>query len=133
MNCARCDKPVPPYRFGRPRKFCSKTCTRRAGKRAKRSSDRAKRRGATIIERIDPIEVFKADRWTCQICFDPLEPGLAGTLEDKAACLDHILALCLGGQHRRENVQTACRSCNIAKARRERAVLAWRRPAESDA
>ena len=53
--------------------------------------------------------VFERDRWRCRSC------GRAGRLE-----CDHVTPLQMGGDpYDPSNLQTLCRTCHIAKTRRE--------------
>ena len=70
--------------------------------------------------------VFQRDGWRCKLC------GLRGKLE-----CDHVVPLHLGGDPwDQENLQTACRTCHIAKTRAENLARqppekrAWRRLVE---
>jgi 5-methylcytosine-specific restriction endonuclease McrA len=50
--------------------------------------------------------VFHRDRYTCQYCGK----------EGRQLTIDHVVPRHQGGQHRWENVVSACRSCNRRKA-----------------
>lgn len=86
---------------------------RRIGK-AKR---RAVERGAKA-ERIDPIAVFRRDKWRCKLCGCKTPASLRGTYEPNAPELDHVQSLADGGEHTWVNVQCACRACNLEKGAR---------------
>jgi len=86
--------------------------------RETRSAAKARRRARTRgahCESINPIDVFVRDGWTCRICGDKTPRSLRGTFDDKAPELDHIIPLAAGGTHTWDNVQCACRACNISK------------------
>ena len=72
------------------------------------------RRTDGAIERIDPLEVFEADGWICQLCTKPVDPTRSHP-DMESASLDHIIALAAGGTHSRVNVQTSHLQCNIVK------------------
>ncbi len=77
---------------------------------------RARKRGCTIVEDFDRLEIFERDGWHCYLCGiqcdkpDPFNP--------RAATVDHVVAFVNGGQHTRGNAATACLSCNTAKSDR---------------
>ncbi|WP_165821717.1 HNH endonuclease [Mycobacterium colombiense] len=66
-------------------------------------------------ERIDPVEVFESDDWTCGVCAGPVDPELKFP-DPMAASLDHIIPLSRGGEHVRSNVQCAHWICNCRKS-----------------
>lgn len=77
--------------------------------------ERAKMRGATVLERIDNEEVYKRFNYKCCNC------GINTPLDYKGLCMpnspemDHVIPLCKGGQHTWDNVQLLCRRCNQNK------------------
>ncbi len=98
--------------------FCSKECSK-AHSRAVRSmsrnhKDRAKRKGVKY-EPVNPLSVFRRDKWKCQLCGRSTPRTKRGTTHDNAPELDHIIPFALGGEHTYANTQTACRKCNWAK------------------
>lgn len=59
----------------------------------------------------DPLrrkEVFERDRWLCQYCGERLNPD--------TATLDHFIPQSRGGDHRKENLRSACLMCNSIKS-----------------
>lgn len=54
-------------------------------------------------------EIFKRDKFTCQICF-----RVGGDLE-----LDHILNVARGGTDADSNLQTVCKPCHQKKTHAE--------------
>jgi 5-methylcytosine-specific restriction endonuclease McrA len=126
--CVACGRPV-----DRERKWhrtCSDACREKAAAQARalfRASDAWKkarraskkkykttRRARTAIaaQAIDPIAVFRRDRWKCHLCGVKTSPDLRGTCEPEAPELDHIVSLAEGGGHTWSNVACACRRCN---------------------
>lgn len=106
----------------RQRLFCSDACCRKspafkAAKRANKAMRRAKERGAEA-ERIDPMEIFERDGWLCQICGTKTPRLLRGTFKRNAPELDHRVPISPShsGKHTRDNVQCACRQCNLEKS-----------------
>lgn len=74
---------------------------------------RARRQGATDVQPIDRLEVFDRDGWRCYLCAVPVLLGDA--YSPRAATVDHVLPLSLGGQHTLDNVRGCCASCNSSK------------------
>lgn len=62
-----------------------------------------------------PIDVFKRDRWRCQLCGKRTPKAEVGTNAMTAPTLDHIVPLSRGGPHTLANTQCACRRCNCRK------------------
>lgn len=60
-------------------------------------------------------EIFARDGWTCGICHEAVDPGLAYP-EPMSASIDHILPLAKGGSHTRANAQCAHWLCNSRKS-----------------
>lgn len=96
-------------------RHCSARCAKR-NERALRSY-RRRTNGDWTPGEVRRYEIFERDGWRCHLCgkrtkrdADPLDP--------RSATLDHIVPLSLGGAHTRENVATACRSCNSRKSNR---------------
>ena len=96
------------------RSFCSDECLRRNTKRKSKVIRRARKKGLGC-EVFDPLDVFKRDAWTCQLCGVKTPKKLRGTCNDKAPELDHIIPLALGGEHSMRNTQCLCRKCNRDK------------------
>jgi 5-methylcytosine-specific restriction endonuclease McrA len=59
-------------------------------------------------------EIFERDGWTCQLCFEPIDPTLRNR-HPRMASLDHIKPISKGGDHTRDNVQASHYSCNARK------------------
>lgn len=66
------------------------------------------------LESFHPTDVFKRDRWRCQLCGCKVTRA-TGEYSPTQATLDHIVPLSRGGSHTTANVQTACRQCNSKK------------------
>lgn len=82
--------------------------------RAYRQTRRARRKHV-FAEHIKPIEVFKRDRWVCQLCKRATPRALLGTASKRKPTVDHIVPLSKGGCHTFQNVQCACAECNGRK------------------
>lgn len=90
-------------------RYCSKRCMRKPLRRARR----AKRAGVgykTLTFRT----VAERDGWTCQLCGDPVDPGLT-VPHPLAPTMDHMIPLARGGEHTGTNVQLAHFLCNSRK------------------
>lgn len=90
-----------------------------ANARASRKATKHKRRMQMIshgYEVFDPIEIHERDMWKCQLCGCKVKQ--LAEYAPHQATLDHIVPLAKGGGHTRLNVQTACHTCNSAKADR---------------
>lgn len=104
--------------------YCSTTCTSRAY--SKRNLDkvranylikRARRIGASEIERILPSDIYERDGGICQLCDYPVNPTVE-VPNPFAVTVDHKIPLSKGGAHTLENVQLAHFYCNSAKSDR---------------
>lgn len=69
------------------------------------------------VERIDPQAIYERDRWTCQLCENPVDPTLTHP-HPASASLDHRVPLAAGGEHIEANVQCAHLRCNMVKGAR---------------
>lgn len=106
-----------------PRKYCSKECVAKmphsiAARRANKAKRAARERGAGRCESINPIAVFMAAGWRCQLCGKPTPQRLRGSYHKRAPEMDHVKPLSKGGTHTLDNVQCLCRECNGWKSDR---------------
>lgn len=97
-------------------------CRRCFGKRRKLLSPsnprvRANRFGVAY-QPISPLKVFERDAWRCQICGCRTPKAQRGKPSPNAPEIDHRIPMSKGGPHTWENVQCACRQCNMAKGNR---------------
>lgn len=104
----------------RRKKYCSVKCYKKsevtqAVRRRSAAAHRGAKRGVHS-ERIDPLVVFEAAGWRCQICSRKTPSSLRGTVNKRAPELDHVVPLSKGGTHTWDNVQCACRECNRWKS-----------------
>jgi HNH endonuclease len=86
--------------------------------KAQGREDAQKRRAriaAVPIEEFTHEEIFDRDGWVCQLCQAAVDPVLEWP-DRMSASLDHVIPLCRGGSHTRDNVQLAHLVCNIRKA-----------------
>lgn len=119
MRCPECDNPLPAYEFGRPNRFCSPRCTRRGHRRTWRKKARARDKGATVLENVDPLRIFERDAWRCVDCLKPTPLSKRGSLDHDEPTIDHAISLGEGGEHTYANVRLLCRECNKRKGKRE--------------
>lgn len=122
VPCRCCGNPVGVSASAR-RRYCSKDCARNApeaiaAKKAHKALRRARMRGAVRCAPINPIAVFVAAGWKCQLCGKPTPQRLRGSYHKRAPELDHIKPLSKGGTHTWDNVQCLCRECNGWKSDR---------------
>lgn len=106
----------------RRQRYCSPKCYNKSEvtqsvRRRSAAAHRVAKRGVHA-ERIDPIAVFEAAGWRCQICSRSTPKRLRGTKDKRAPELDHVRPLSKGGTHTWSNVQCACRECNRWKSNR---------------
>ena len=66
----------------------------------------------TASEKVNDLEIFDRDGWTCQLCHKKVNRKLKHP-HPLSASLDHIIPLSNGGQHSYKNVQLAHLSCNV--------------------
>lgn len=67
-------------------------------------------------EHVNPFDVFRRDGWKCMLCSVPLDSKKRGTFDDDAPEIDHIIPISKGGDHVFDNLQSACRRCNLDKS-----------------
>lgn len=118
-SCVECGACFQPKHGGRTR-YCTKACANRHFRRGRPKSAlaRARRLGVPRDYGITNRKVFMRDGWRCQLCGRTTPRRLMGTLESNAPEVDHIVPFAAGGSHTWDNVQCACRACNIAKGGR---------------
>lgn len=116
-KCKMCGATFQPIYGNKRRAFCSADCVRRHARATKKPRKRARQFGVRY-EPISPLAVFQRDGWRCQICGARTPKRLRGSLSDVAPEVDHRIPLALGGGHTSDNVQCACRKCNLAKGAR---------------
>lgn len=116
-SCNRCNSLYYPTK--KNQRICSDECLeegRLQSRRKAKSLRRARMRGASKSEAVDPFKVFDRDGWRCQICLRKTSKGKRGTVDDRAPELDHIVPLSKGGTHSYNNTQCTCRRCNGLKS-----------------
>ena len=121
-SCVVCGVEVG-YAYGRAKTYCSAACRKKApgnvaAKKAYKSKRKALKRGANGGEAINPVVVFQAAGWKCQLCGKPTPQRLRGTTHKRAPELDHVRPISKGGTHTWGNVQCLCRECNGWKSDR---------------
>lgn len=58
------------------------------------------------------FSVYKRDNWVCQICYDPVDSGLIGTMSIWRPSLDHEVPRAAGGSDDPSNLRIAHFWCN---------------------
>jgi hypothetical protein len=74
---------------------------------------RARKAGA-VIEDFKPGEIYRRDRWICQLCQTPVDKTLQYP-DPRSASLDHRTPLSRNGAHSKNNCQLAHLTCNVKK------------------
>lgn len=75
---------------------------------------------ALTSEVFAPLDVHARDGWTCQLCWQPIDPDVAWP-DSASPSLDHIIPLSKGGSHCMTNVQSAHLGCNSSKGDKDMA------------
>lgn len=73
---------------------------------AKNQRRRALKYGS-LVENVDPIAIYKRENGICQLC--------GNAVIRNETTMDHKIPLSRGGEHSKENLQLAHRSCNSSK------------------
>lgn len=68
-------------------------------------------------ERFTPLEIYRRDRWKCQICFKRVDENLRSP-HPRSASLDHVIPQSQDGYDLKANVRLAHRSCNSSRNNR---------------
>ena len=106
-------------------KCCSKRCATtynnslpasKAARLEAKQRRRARKRNAYVAD-VNRAEIFERDKWTCQLCHDPLDMD-ASVPHPLAPTIDHIIPLAADGTHEPANVQAAHFLCNAQKGDR---------------
>ena len=116
-RCEECGNQFTPEYGNKHRNFCSEFCCHKHVKRIAKSKRRARERGATS-ESVDPLKVFRRDKWVCHLCGKKTVQKLRGLPFPDAPELDHIVTLADGGAHTYANTACSHRKCNHAKGAR---------------
>lgn len=98
---------------GRPQRWCSRPCRRRAVARS-RSTLRRARSGAggyTLLV------IGVRDDWRCHLCRGEVDRALSG-LDWEGPTIDHLIPLSRDGPDTPENVALAHRRCNVRRGAR---------------
>jgi len=75
---------------------------------------RARIRGARVVEKFKPIDIYERDKWRCGLCRKRVRKSLRWP-DPMSASLDHLVPISCGGEHVRANVQLAHLGCNVRK------------------
>lgn len=118
FSCKCCGGSVRSEYGDRLRSFCSKRCSKKYEQMTSKSKRKARLRGASVVESVNPMVVFRRDGWVCGLCGVSTPQWLRGTISQFAPELDHIVPVSRGGEHSYANTRCLCRRCNAAKADR---------------
>lgn len=90
-----------------PGRFCSDRC--------QKASARARRGRFKVPPRIR-LAIYERDRWTCQLCSEPVDPALSSS-DEWGATLDHVecQSWTLIPDHSPNNLRLAHRWCNSVR------------------
>lgn len=69
------------------------------------------------IKTSDRLALYERDRWTCQICGEPVN-RTPWSHDPRDPTLDHIVPRSRGGTHEASNLRTACFLCNALRGDR---------------
>jgi hypothetical protein len=95
---------------------CSPECTetkRRDDKRKHRDKRRAVKRDAFVAP-VSRRAIYERDHYRCHLCRRKVMADKP-VPHPRAAVLDHVIPLAIGGTHEPANVRTACFMCNCLK------------------
>lgn len=112
LVCAECGTG---FATSRKTKLICNRCVQRKYHNHGKPEKRAKRKGVPYVYGIKPERVFDRDRWHCQLCGCKTPQRLRGKNQPRSPEVDHIIPISQGGGHTWDNVQCACRKCNIDK------------------
>ena len=97
------------------RTLCSRHCRVAWGRRGKPRSVKDRINVGAKFATVSREVVMKRDNGLCQLCGERVEP-MASQYDPLFPELDHITALCHGGDHTYDNVWLTHRQCNADKA-----------------
>lgn len=117
VRCKECGNTFKTKYGDKRKQYCSELCMRRALRRIRRTKERARLRGVRV-EAVNPLYIFKRDKYKCRICGVKTPLKYKGTYHNNAPELDHIIPLSLGGEHSKRNTQCLCHQCNKNKSNR---------------
>lgn len=103
-------------------KYCSQRCRYKDNRRASDYRSRCERFGVEYDESITLDAVFNREHGVCYICgsrCDYHDVSASGGVGYTYPTIDHVIPLCKGGGHTRDNVKLACWLCNSIKRENE--------------
>lgn len=117
-SCKLCGGPFETF-IGSKQRICKRNCNAFRNYNESAQVRLTKKRKAIYAngDDIDRFEVFERDGWQCGICHETVNQYLRSP-DPFAATLDHVIPLCLGGEHTYENVQCSHSYCNAQKGGR---------------
>lgn len=115
IECRECGKAFVREKGSTGVAFCSKRCSRRQASRDSKHRRRSRKRGGHSI----PLSMLiRRDKGLCQLCGGRVQrqTWIGLKWNPKAASIDHIKPLSVGGTHTWDNVQLANLKCNSEKS-----------------
>jgi len=111
VECEACGTEL--TRVGNQRRRWCPDCAKRHNRHRRRA-----RAYGVAYEPIDPMEIYKRDKWICHICTDPIRKVPGNEIDVDGWSLDHIIPMVHGGPHLKWNVAASHWGCNVKKADR---------------
>lgn len=104
------------HRAARQRDYQPRWDSTAAGKASRQRRTARRRAAKRLVRRVEyeRLDIFERDRWTCQLCGEPVRRTLQHP-DPRSASIDHILPLAMGGEDVPWNVQLAHLGCNSSK------------------
>lgn len=113
IECERCGKEVVTHEYtGAIQPKLCEACYR--AKERDRKRVRRARKAKLPAEEINEHDVYRRDKWICQICGQPIDPDCEWP-DSQSPSIDHVKPISLGGHHVMSNVQAAHLGCNCSK------------------
>lgn len=110
-SCLHCGDPFTEIRRqGSGSNYCSRLCTRRSSRAARRARMRNVER-----EAISRYRIFERDAWCCHLCGDLINRDAVAPYHPMAPTIDHVMPLARGGSHTMANLRAAHFICNTRK------------------
>lgn len=113
MNCQSCKVEI--LRKSGSHKYCDDCMI--IVIRLQKSDAQNRRRASAGKADYNRLDVFKSDRWMCQLCGEKIDSKLKDR-HPMMASIDHIVPIAKGGKDVRENVQSSHLICNCRKGDR---------------
>lgn len=110
VKCQSCKREI--VRKGSRHKYCDDCIV--VARRLQKSDAQNRRRANAGTADYNRLDVFKSDRWICQLCGEKIDFKLKDQ-HPMMASIDHIIPIAKGGKDVRKNVQSCHLVCNCRK------------------